>query len=341
MDITEIAKLAGVSIATVSRALNGRGSVRADTRRKILSIAEEHNYRPNPIARSLSQKKTDTIGVILPELVDEFFTELIRGIDEEAYRSNRFIMVSSSHGERDVVETLLEFMGSGRVAGVVLMAPSLREEVIAIASSSKCPLVVLNNTFARGKLDTFNINNYQGAFAVVEHLVLHGYERIGMLKGPEGNCDAEERWRGFQEALQKHDHRVEKNWVISGNFSIKSGYYGFMRLMSLPEKPQAIFAANDMMAVGIYEAARNSGIRIPEDIAVAGFDDILLSRLLVPRLTTVHVPVVELGMKATRHLVHVLEGEGEQSTQYFEELSTGLVVGGSCGCQNAGRQTVL
>ena len=135
-NIVEIAKKAGVSIATVSRALNNNDSVRESTRDNILSIARQLNYKPNPIARGLSRKKTDTIGVILPELVDEFFMDIIRGIDEEAYRNKKFVMISSSHGERNIIETLLEFMGSGRVDGVIMMVPQLHHEAAELIRKS-------------------------------------------------------------------------------------------------------------------------------------------------------------------------------------------------------------
>jgi len=336
ININEIARRAGVSIATVSRALNKNGPVREETRRKIQQIAEQVNYKPNPIARSLSRKKTDTIGVILPELVDEFFTDIIRGIDEEAYRTNQYIMVSSSHSERNIVQTLLEFMSSGRVDGVILMAPQFREELTTLIKRSKRPVVLLNSCNGSENFVCFNINNYIGARSIIEHLIKHGYKNIGMIRGPEGNCDADERFRGFKDTLAEHNLPIEHHLTVPGNFTVKSGYYGFIRLMSQPQKPQAIFAANDMMAVGAYEAARELNINIPHDVAIVGFDDIFLSRLLTPRLTTVHVPIVELGTQAMRYLLKMISNEVDPKQPYCEEFSTGLIIGGSCGCNQAG-----
>ncbi len=329
--IVEIAKHAGVSIATVSRAINNSGSVRKETRNRILQIAEELNYKPNIIARSLSRSRTDTIGVILPELVDEFFTEIIRGIDEEAYRSGQFILVSSSHSQRNIVETLLEFMGSGRVDGVVLLAPELQGEVVQLIKKSKKPVVLMNVCRGIKDIVSFNIDNSQGAYAVTEHLIRHHCQKIAMICGPEGNCDAGDRIRGFKAALRDYEVHFYDELMIQGDFTTRSGYYGFTRLMSQRMKPDAVFAANDMMAAGLYEAARVLGIQIPGDVAVAGFDDIYLSRLLQPRLTTVHVPISELGSKAARYLFRLINGEVEPE-EHREELATGLVIGGSCGC---------
>lgn len=334
INIIEIARRAGVSTATVSRALNNNGPVREETRQKILQIARELNYKPNPIARSLSRKQTDTIGVILPELVDEFFMEIIRGIDETAYRANRYVMLSSFHSQRNIVETLLEFMSSGRVDGVILMAPQMQTDLASLLEKSKKPVVLLNVNNTIPKAVYFNIDNYHGAFAITRHLIEHGYQRIGMILGPEGNCDAEERFRGFSDALAKYNLPVENSLIVQGDFAARSGYYGFGRLMNQDLKPEAIFAANDMMAVGCYEAAKSSNIKIPDDVAVVGFDDIYLGRLLSPRLTTVHVPISELGSKAVRYLLQMIDGEVDPEQPYREELSTGLILGGSCGCGN-------
>ena len=334
INIKEIAQKAGVSIATVSRVMNNNGSVREETRRKILQIVQEFNYKPNTIARSLSRRQTETIGVILPELVDEYFTDIIRGIDEEAYRTRNYVIVSSSHRQRNTVETLLEFMGSGRVDGVILMAPKIQNEIYAHIQKSNKPVVLLNSCEGLDNFVCFNINNYQGASSIVEHLIGHSYKNIGMIRGPEDNCDADERFRGYTDALNQHNIDFQNSLVVPGDFTVKSGYYGFIRLMSQSKKPEAIFAANDMMAVGAYQAAKNSNIKIPQDVAIVGFDDIYLTQLLSPRLTTVHVPIVELGTKATRYLLKMISGEVDAKMPYREELSTGLVVGGSCGCNN-------
>lgn len=341
ININEIARLAGVSIATVSRAINNNGSVKEETRQKIQTIARELNYKPNPIARGLSRKKTDTVGVILPEMVDEFFSEIIRGIDEEAYRTNNYVMVSSSYSQRNIVETLLEFMSSGRVDGLILMIPQINDDVTTLINKSKRPIVLLNNNIKNNNFVSFNINNFQGAFTVVEHLIGHGYQNIALIQGPEGNIDANERYRGYVTALTNNRLPVNNSLIIPGNFTVKSGYYGFIRLMSQPQKPEAIFAANDMMAVGVYEAARTSNLKIPQDAAVVGFDDIFLSRLLAPRLTTVHVPIVELGRKAMRYLLKMINNQVDPKTSYREELSTGLIIGGSCGCKNYALQTIF
>lgn len=331
-NIHELAKLAGVSIATVSRAFNNSRSIKDETKNKILRIADEIDYKPSPIARGLSTSMTDTIGVILPDLSGEFFTDIIHGIDEEAHRWNKFIIVASSHSQRNAVETLIEFMSSGRVDGVIMMAPQIHKEVPEIITKSKRPVVLINALNDIDKAISISIDNYHGTVANVDHLIEHGYTKIAILKGPKDNCDAEERYLGYCDSMAKHGLERNPGWEVNGDFSVRSGYYGFLRLMTLADKPRAVFAANDMMALGIYEAAKVMRVKIPDDIAVTGFDDIYLSRLLSPRLTTVHAPIEELGSKAVRYLLKVIDGEVNPHDAYHEKLSTGLIIGGSCGC---------
>jgi len=341
VNIDEIARRAGVSTATVSRALNGHNTVKEETRQKILSIAHELNYIPNHIARGLSTQKTETIGVILPELVDEFFMELIHGIDEEAYRQKYYILLSSSHSQRNIVETSLEFMTSGRVDGVILMAPQMQHELIDLVAKNKRPIVLLNCASDLEGITSFNIDNFGGAFAITQHLIDHGYKKISMITGPRGNCDAEERLKGFKMALKQSDVKLDEKYIIPGDFTIRSGYYGFNRLFTQPDKPEAIFAANDMMALGIYQAAKTMNLKIPEDIAVVGFDDIRLGQFVNPRLTTIHVPIQELGSRAVRYLIKMIRKEADSNSTYHEKLSTGLIIGGSCGCQVSQFNTII
>jgi DNA-binding LacI/PurR family transcriptional regulator len=333
ININAVAKRAGVSIATVSRAFNGNGLVREETRSRILKIAHELNYIPNPIARSLSRQATDTIGVVLPDLVGEFFMDIIHGIDEEAYSQNWYVLVSSSHSQRNIIETLLEFMGSGRVDGVILMAPQMHKEVTEIVLKSKRPVVLINACKDLSNVVNFQINNFEGSFNNIEHLSnVHGYKKIGIIKGPEGNCDSDERFAGYSEALINLDLPINGSFIVPGEFSVESGYQGFKELMKKNDKPDAIFVSNDMMAVGAYKAAADLGIKIPDDIALVGFDDIYLSQFLIPRLTTVHVPLSELGRKAVQYLLNMINGNVDKKKPYSETLSTELRIGGSCGC---------
>ena len=334
IDIHKVASKAGVSIATVSRALNGSTLVKPNTKEKILKIVDELNYIPNPIARSLSKQSTETIGVVLPDLVGEFFMDFIHSIDEEAYKRSWHVLISSSHSQRNMIETLIELMGSGRVDGVILMAPQIENKVSEIIQKSRTPVILINTCGDFTKIDQIKINNFQGAFNIVEHFIkIHNYNKIGIINGPKGNCDAEERLAGYLNALKKY--KIEKNntLIINGDFDVESGVLGFTTLINQKVKPEAIFVANDMMAIGAYEAAKELGYKIPGDIAIAGFDDIYLSQFLNPRLTTIHVPIADLGIKAVKYLLDRINKKESNGKVHFEVLPTELVVGGSCGCK--------
>jgi len=335
ISIHEIARRSNVSIATVSRVLNNKGPVKQETRDQIVRIARELNYKPNSTARSLSRRKTDSIGVILPELVDEFFMNIIQGIDEEAHRYNRYLMISSSHSQRNDIETILEFMSSGRVDGVILMAPSFNDEIFEIIQKSHCPVVLLNPGTTRKDIIGFSIDNYNGARTIVSHLIGHGYEKIGIIRGPVHNIDAQQRFKGYFDALTEGGLKYSEMQDVSGDFSLKSGYYAFTRLMSQSDRPRAIFACNDYMALGAYQAARNMNIRIPEDVALAGFDDVFSSGIVNPRLTTIHIPIIELSRRALSYLVKMIDGDVDSAEPYQETVSTGLVIGSSCGCKQS------
>ena len=256
----------------------------------------------------------------------------MRGIDEEAYRNHKYVMMTSSHSQRNVVETLLKFMGSGRVDGVILMIPQLSGEAGRLIRKSKRPVLLINILDKDNEFVSFNIKNYEGSLMVTEHLIGHGYKKIGFISGPRGNCDAIDRERGFRDAMNQNGLEINSDFMIEGDFTVRQGYYGALRILNQREKPEAIVAANDMMALGIYEAAEELGIDIPGQLAVTGFDDIKLGKMVHPRLTTVHVPIIELGYKATRYLLKMISGDVDPKAHYREELATGLVIGESCGC---------
>ncbi len=333
VNIHEIARRCNVSIATVSRVLNNKGPVKPSTREKVLQVAREMNYRPNSSARSLSTRKTDTIGVILPELVDEFFMSLIHELDEVAHKYGKYLLISSSHSSRNDMETIYEFMAGGRVDGIIIMAPKINKQIQNILKNNIRPVVLLNCDVPHNYAVRIKIDNYHGARSVTKHLIEHGYKRIAMVKGPSGNQDAESRWNGFMQEMEANGLAVNEKLILEGDFTLRSGYYAFLRLLNMDstEKPEAIFFANDMMALGAYHAAHVLKIKFPEDIAVVGFDDIFTGRIVHPGLTTVHMPISEMGRKSMEYLIKLIEGE-EELIGHEEVLSTGLVIRESCGC---------
>jgi LacI family transcriptional regulator len=327
--IRDVAREAGVSVATVSRVFNNSGPVHPETRERIAEVARRLSYSPNSAARTLSTRRTQTIGVLLPDLYGEFFSEVIRGIDQVVQRSGWHLLVSSSHNERVEIEAGLRAM-RGRVDGLIVMSPDLDAHALARNLPEQLPVVLLNCEVEGGAHDSINIDNFGGARAVTEHLLSLGHRRIGVLAGPLRNHDARERLRGSHEAMRAAGVEPAPELEQTGNFSEQSGYAGAQRLLALEERPTAIFAANDSMAIGALSALRDAGVRVPEDVAVAGFDDIPIARFVNPPLTTVRVSIPELGGRATQRLFEALAaGSGRERRQ--ELLPTELVVRRSCG----------
>jgi LacI family transcriptional regulator len=321
--------LAEVSVATVSRVLNDSGPVSDATRRRIERVASRLRYAPNGAARSLITRRTHTIGVLLPDLYGEFFSEVIRGIDLVAQRSGYHMLVSSSHSEQPALEAALGAM-RGRVDGLIVMSPDLDQRTLR-SSLAACPAVVLLNCAARTTdFDAIKIDNVGGAAAMTRHLLGMGHRRIAFISGAAGNVDADERRRGYRSAMRAAKVERDPLMEIDGDFTECGGYEAAKTLVGLSQRPTAIFAANDSMAIGALSALREAGVSVPEEIAVTGFDDIPIAQYTSPPLTSVHVPILDLGERATERLVESLSTD-RRRRRSCETLATTLVVRQSCG----------
>ncbi len=327
--IRDVAREAGVSIATVSRVYNDSPLVSEDTREHVRQIALRLDYIPNGAARSLITNRTHAIGVLLPDLYGEFFSEIIRGIDLAARREHFQVLVSSSHAD---TETLLSAVSSmrGRIDGLIAMAPDAQTTAALAGFIRKFPVVLLNSGPTQAECGTISIANFDGAYAMVRHLQSFGHRSIAMVKGPAGNIDAEERLRGYRMALRDSGIEPEPSLEVPGDFTEASGYEGAVTLMQRQLRPTAVFAANDYMAIGVVSALRDAGVRVPEDIAVGGFDDIAISQYLSPPLTTVRVDAYTLGERAVMQILPFTRTR-KPVIAYHEMVPTQLVLRRSCG----------
>ena len=320
-----MARQAGVSVASVSRVLNDKGPVREETRRRIRRAIEKLRYVPHGLARSLITRKTHTLGVLLPDLFGEFFSELIRGIDLAARKRGYHLIVSGSHGDRSETQAVLRAM-RGRVDGLIVLSADLDAGTLQTNLPSGFPVILLNSD-GRGAFDAIRVDNFGGAFQMVRHLIALGHRRIAFLTGPSKNYDARERLRGYRRGLGRV--ASARPVTIPGDFREEAGYRAAARILRLKPLPTAVFAANDAMAIGLLCAFREQHVRVPEEIALAGFDDIPIARFLTPPLTTVRVPIADLGAQATARLLHALETR--ENTRRSETVPTTLVVRSSCG----------
>lgn len=329
--IKDVAKAANVSVASVSRALNGSGTVTEETRRAVLEAARALRYIPHSGARSLSTSRTNTVGVVLPDLYGEFFSELIRGIDLAARRRGLHLLVSSSHGDADEAGAALRAM-SGRVDGLIVMSPHVDAGFLSANLPDTLPIVLLNTHDAGHRCSSLTVDNYGGAAAMVQHLVEIGHRRIMMITGPANNFESEERLRGFRETLARLVPELDTHeaTVLHGDFTEESGYRAGTQLQALRQLPDAVFAANDMMAIGCLFALGEAGLQVPRDMALVGFDDIPMARFITPPLTTVRVRMTDMGSRALEGLAFQVENPGG-TKKSVQVLQTELVVRRSCG----------
>jgi len=327
--IKHVAKEAGVSVATVSRVMNKSALVAEGTRQVVLEVAARLGYTPHGAARSLITNRTSTLGVLLPDLYGEFFSEVIRGIDQTARRDGYHVIVSSSHSDQQDLESALRSMW-GRVDGLILMIPDIRVAGIASQLPDGFPVVLMNCAVDTNGHDAISIANYEGAYSMVQHLIGKGHRRIAIIKGADKNHDAAERLRGYRAALRDAALPSEPDLEATGDFTESSGYEAASGLARLDPRPTAIFAFNDAMAVGALSALREARLRVPDEIAVAGFDDIPMARYVEPPLSSVHVDISALGARAATLLLAAMQHPGGRENRR-EIVPTALVMRRSCG----------
>jgi LacI family transcriptional regulator len=329
--IRDVARLAGVSVATVSRVLNASAPVRDATRARVLEVARELRFSPNSAARTLSRQRAGALGVILPDLYGEFFSELLRGIDQEAQRAHHSLLVSSSHHDSRGIGTAVRAM-RGRVDGLLVMAPDVSAPLLAEVLPAGVPTVLLNGPAVDADVYEITVDNFGGARAMTRHLLALGHVRIGFIAGAAQNHEARERERGYLAALRDAGLPGETALEVRGDFTEDGGWRGARELLALRTPPSVIFAANDAMAVGALSALREAGVSVPGQVAVVGFDDIPVARFLNPPLTSVRVGIATLGERAAALLLAALaERSPPGHAPRRDVLPAELVIRDSCG----------
>lgn len=320
--IRDVARRAKLSVATVSRALNGFDNVSEQARERVTQAVRELGYVPHAGARSLSLARTNAIGVVLPDLHGEFFSEIVRGMDREASRRGYLLLLSNLHARAEQAQLALRAM-HGRVDGLIVMAPHLKSEELAAALPPGVPSVLINTRDKPGAHAAIHLDNVAGVRAVIEHLSNLGRKRLVHIAGPAGNVDADERAAAVREACAAAGIACE---ILHGNFEEQSGERATAALLERGHEFDALFAGNDNMAIGALQALRARGVSVPEQVAVAGFDDIPLAQHL--GLTTVRVRIAELGERA---LARLLDSFGRGQDRGDELHAPELVVRATTG----------
>ncbi len=325
--IKDIARSAGVSHATVSRALHGNPLISAETSQRIRQIAAELGYQPSVAARSLKTNRSQVLGVIVSHIADPFFSEILQGIDEVAQQGGYSLFIAalqhSLERERAIVKTMREH----RVDGVIICSTPFSAEQSQLLASYKTPLVVINNQSAEDYRYSIYHDDLDGSQQVTQHLLSLGHKRIAYLGSAISGRTNDQRLSGYKERMQAaglyipggYIHEVQANDPETGRRAVE-------HFLSLPERPTAVFCFNDMLATGVLQGLRRSGLRVPQDCSVAGFDNITFSAYTNPPLTTFDQPKHEIGTQAARLLLELLGPEGESHKRTIQALRGQLLV---------------
>lgn len=326
--IVDVAAEAGVSFGTVSRVINNDVHVRPETRQRVLEAMQRLGFVANRQARSLAGGRSNSIGVLVPDLGTGYIGEIIRGIDAELGLQGLDLIVYTTHRTASREATYVANLARGMVDGLLLVLPRNPADYVGTLTQRKFPFVLIDHQGAGRDCPAVGATNWQGAYDATEYLIKLGHTRIGFITGWMDLGCAVDRLAGYRAALRTYHLLEDPALVYEGTFSQPDGYSGAMTFLDLPNPPTAIFASNDVMAMGAMDAIRNRGFRIPHDISVIGFDDIPQASLVRPALTTVQQPLEKMGRVATQMLLDLLQ-QPDRETERIE-LPTKLIVRESC-----------
>ncbi|MCA9836936.1 MAG: LacI family DNA-binding transcriptional regulator [Trueperaceae bacterium] len=305
--IFDVAQASGVSYSTVSRVLNGFTFVKESTRLKVLEAAEELGYVANMQARSLAGGKSKVIGLLVPQLDNGYINEICRGIDQALVKVGYDLMLYTTHHEKDKEAKYVKAITNGLTDGLLLLVPLVPAAYIAMLREQNYPYVLIDQGDNAGESYIVDSTNWQGAYDATKHLLELGHSRIAFVSGIPELSSSRDRLEGFKAALQEYDVPFDSSLIAEGFFEAELAIEATTYLLSLNPRPSAIFASNDLSALGAMEAVRQAKLRIPEDISIIGFDDIPQASITYPKLTTIRQPLEQMGRVAVKLLLEQIE----------------------------------
>ncbi|AGB42375.1 transcriptional regulator [Halobacteroides halobius DSM 5150] len=328
LTIKDVAKEAGVSYATVSRALNDHPDVNEDTRKRILKIASEIGYQPNVIARGLVSQETKTIGLLIPDITNPFFPEVARGVEEAAIEAGYNIFLCNTNWSKEREEHYIDALLQKQVDGLIITPSSENLDHLERLLNSKVKTVFVSSFIKHPDFTSIIVDNVTGAQRAVQHLIERGHKKIGFVGAGEDRFANQERLKGYKQALEANNIEIRPKYIKNqeGSYKRKSGYYLMKELLSLDQYPTAVFSYNDLLALGAIQAIREEGLSVPEDVAVIGFDDISFASLPEIQLTTVAQPKYDMGQLALENLLEQIKDKKEKSISRRILLDPKLII---------------
>jgi len=326
--IRDVARKAAVSVATVSRVLNSPSLVRDHTRNRVLKAMKECHYVYNALAGGLSARKTTTLGVIIPTITNPVFATVTKGIQDYARQRGYSIILGNTDYNEENELGLIHLLQEKRADGVILNGPWRDAPVVPLMKKTRLPFVITWQAIQDKDVNFVAFDNFQSAYRVVEYLIGLGHRRIGMIAGKFSVSErALLRWQAYRQCLGDHELAYDSKLVLEEGYSYSEGKEAMTHLLDLPSRPSAVFCGNDVLAIGAMVGAKERGLKIPEELSVAGFDNMEISAFYDPPLTTVAVPAYEMGRMAAKILIENLRGESQRPQQYVLEAK--LIVRGS------------
>ncbi|WP_419724854.1 LacI family DNA-binding transcriptional regulator [Terrisporobacter petrolearius] len=335
MDIREIAKKAGVSVATVSRVQNHPETVAKATREKVQAVIDECHYTPNWFARGMNLGKAETIGIIVPDILNPSYMEIIKGIEDIMSESGYITVICDGSYNCQKEEESIDSLIKRNTDGLIIISSSISRKKLLSIKSKGIPIVSIGESNACKEIDTVKIDYEKASYKATKHLIDIGYDKIAIINGPKEKRENTLRLEGFKRALENSNINVENNYVLHSQISLDEGYLLTKKLLKLKNPPRAIFATNDIFAFASMAALRDNDIKVPEDIAVIGFDNIQLSRMIESKLTTIINPLHKQGVLGARLLIDIINNQDSEDS-FTQEilLETKIKIRKSCGYGN-------
>lgn len=330
-NIREVAKKAGVSVATVSRVLNHPERVSLKTRDHIDKIIKEMDFSPNAFARSLNLKRSHSIALIIPDMQNPQNMEIARGVELVAHQKGYNLLLCNTEKDLKKEQGYMQMLIEKKIDGIVLAFTLLQQQDFDEIRKRKIPLLLFGQNVLNDKISSVYSDFKEGAFLAVSHLVQLGFKRIAYICGENDHLENRDKTLGYTEAMLNSGINISKDLIIQGHDDIDSGYLAALKLLQLNPLPEAVFAANDLMAIGAVDAFRAEGIRIPEDISIIGYDNIRMASLIEPKLTSVAWPVYKMGLISARILIDEIEKPEEEIVTQNIFLRPKLKIRKSCG----------
>ncbi|MFJ5622700.1 LacI family DNA-binding transcriptional regulator [Peribacillus loiseleuriae] len=332
--MSDVAKLANVSTATVSRVLRNPEAVKKITQQKVFEAIKQLDYQPNILARHFRTNQTKTILVVVPSLTNLVFSEIISGIDTVATEKGYQVLLGNINNRMEKAQSYINHLKQKQVDGVILLTVKLAQELWEEIAHDY-PIVLASDFVEKLNIPAVCIDNLNCGYQITEHLIKLGHQKIAHVSGSLDVAISRERAQGYRKALHHYNIPVDESFMIEGDYSIGCGYSSVKKLMKQDNKPTAIFFGNDEMAMGGIKAAKEMGIRVPEDLAVIGFDDIKFSAVFDPALTTIAQPFHEMGRKSMELLLKIMNDEPLEHEKYVIESQ--FIVRESCGANIKGQ----